>query len=75
MKVLKAYKKLVQAEVDFDPSHVINKKKMAAEIFPKYPQHQKDIEIFVSHLFFSVRMATVLIFLITMFGAILMWYR
>ncbi|MEO1516706.1 MAG: hypothetical protein AAFV95_16920 [Bacteroidota bacterium] len=75
VRVLKAYKKLVQAEVDFKPVHVINRQRMEEEIFPKYPQHREDIEVFVRHLFFSVRMASVLIALITLFGGILMWYR
>lgn len=75
VKVLKAYKVLVHNRIEFTPAHVINKKRMQKEIIPKYPGHKKDIETFVNHLFFSVRMATVLIALITLFGAILMYYR
>ncbi|MEM9917762.1 MAG: hypothetical protein AAF990_06680 [Bacteroidota bacterium] len=75
VRVLKAYKKLVQARVEFKPIHVINRSRMEKEIFPKYPEQREDIEVFVRHLFFSVRMASVLIALITLFGAVLMWYR
>lgn len=75
VKVFKAYKKLVQQGVEFQAEHFFNKAKMKSEIFPRYPHLQNDIEIFVNHITYSVRMATVLIFLITLFGGILMYYR
>ena len=75
VKVLKTYKKLVQNEVEFGAAHIFNKKKMEAEIFPRYPHMKEDIQTFVSHMQYSIRMATVLIFLITLFGVILMYYR
>lgn len=75
IKVLKVYKKLVQAEVEFEAKHVFNHKKLEQEIIPKYPEHAQDIWTFSNHLRYSIRMATVLIALITLFGAILMYYR
>lgn len=75
VKVLKTYKVLVQNEVEFSPAHVFNKKKMETEVFPKYPHVQEEIQTFVNHMQYSIRMATVLIALITLFGAILMYYR
>lgn len=75
VKVMKSYKKLVQNEVEFNASHLFNKKKMEEEVFPKYPNMKGEIEIFSNHLRYSIRMATVLIALITLFGAILMYYR
>lgn len=75
MKVLQVYKVLVQNNVEFGASHIFNKKKMEQEILPKYPKHRKDIETFVSHIQYSIRMASVLVALITLFGAVLMYYR
>lgn len=75
VKVLKTYKVLVQNRVEFGAAHLFNRKKMEAEIYPKYPHMQADIEIFVQHLRYSIRMATVLIALITVFGGILMYFR
>jgi hypothetical protein len=75
VKVLKTYKVLVQNEVEFGAAHLFNRAKMEAEIFPKYPHMQEEISTFVRHLRYSIKMATVLIALITMFGAILMYYR
>ncbi len=75
VKVFKVYKKLVQNRVQFEPSHVFNKEKMESEVYPKYPNHVEDIETFVNNMQRSIKMASVLAALITLFGAILMYYR
>ncbi len=75
MRVLKVYKILVQNEVEFGAKHIFNKEKMQTDIFPKYPNQKENIEIFVRHMQYSIKMATVLIALITLFGAILMYFR
>ncbi len=75
VRVFKVYKILVQNEVQFGAKHVFNKEKMQEEVFPKYPNQKENIEIFVRHIKYSIQMATVLIALITLFGAILMYYR
>jgi hypothetical protein len=75
VRVLRTYKKLVQNRVEFGASHLFNKQKMEEEIMPQYPHMREEIETFVSHIQYSMRMATVLIALITLFGAILMYYR
>ena len=75
VKVMKSYKKLVQNRVEFGATHLFNKKKMEEEIFPKYPHMKEEIQTFSSHMQYSIRMATVLVALITLFGGILMYYR
>ena len=75
VKVFKVYKELVQAKVEFGAGHIFNTRKMEAEIIPKYPQQAENIRTFVTHMRYSIRMATVLTTLITLFGAILMYYR
>jgi hypothetical protein len=75
VKAFKYYRKLVENRVDFKPKHIFNKALMEAEIYPKYPQHRVDIEAFTGHIRKSINMATVLMALITLFGAILMYYR
>lgn len=75
VKVLKSYKVLVQNRVEFGAKHLFDQAKMEAEIYPRYPDQVGAIRTFVSHLRFSIRMATVLILLITLFGAVLMYYR
>ena len=75
MKVLGAYKTLVKNKVEFGAAHIFNDEKMAKEIYPHYPEQVENIKIFVRHIRYSIKMATVLTTLITMFGAILMYYR
>jgi len=75
VKVLKVYKSLVQARVEFGATHMFNPTKMENEIIPKYPSQAANIRVFCSHMRYSIRMASVLIALITLFGAVLMYYR
>lgn len=75
VRVLKVYKKLVQNRVEFGAAHFFNQQKMEEEVYSKYPASRADIEVFVRHMRYSIKMATVLIALITLFGAILMYYR
>lgn len=74
-KVLKSYGILVRNRVQFDSIHVFNRKKLEEEILPKYPEQREAIEEFVQHMHYSIKMASVLTALITIFGGILMYYR
>ncbi len=74
-KVLRAYRILVQSEVDFTAAQILSRQRMEEEVVPAYPQQAAAIRDFGNYLRRSVRMATVLLLLITCFGALLMWYR
>lgn len=74
-RVLRTYRKLVQNRVEFGAKHLFNPGKMEEEIYPRYPHMREEISIFSRHMRYSIRMATVLILLITLFGAVLMYYR
>ena len=74
-KVMKLYGVLVRNKVEFGATHIFNRQKLEEEILPKYPQFRTEIESFIRHMRYSIRMASVLIALITAFGAILMYYR
>jgi len=75
VKVMKVYKVLIKNRVEFGAAHIFNDEKMAAEIYPRYPEQVDNIKTFVNHIRYSIKMATVLTTLITAFGAILMYYR
>ncbi|MFN3380876.1 MAG: hypothetical protein ACK41O_15570, partial [Runella zeae] len=75
VKVLKTYKRLVQNRVEFGAAHIFNRQKMETEILPQYPNMKQDILDFSNHIQYSVKMATVLVVLITAFGAVLMYFR
>ena len=74
-KVLKVYGVLVRNRVQFGAAHIFNRQKLEEEILPRYPKFRNEIESFVRHMRYSIRMATVLLVLITAFGAILMYFR
>lgn len=75
VKVFKAYKVLVQNNVEFGGVHIMNRDRLEKEILPRYPHMKTEIETFVDHIHYSIKMASVLVFLITAFGGVLMWYR
>jgi hypothetical protein len=75
VKVFKSYKVLVQNRIEFSAKHIFNNKLMEEEILPKYPNHITDIRLFCNNMRYSIKMASVLIAIITLFGAILMYYR
>lgn len=74
VKVLKAYRVLVQHEVEFEPMDVFSDKKLEQEVYPRYPHLQHEVMTFAHHLRYSIKMATVLLLLITLFGGVLMYY-
>lgn len=75
VKVFKAYKVLVQNRIEFETKHLLNPKKMEEEVLPKYPKFREEIKTFSDHIRYSLKIASWLIVLITLFGAILMYYR
>lgn len=75
IKVLKSYKILVQNKVEFEASHFFNPKKMKAEIISRYPHLEKEITTFVRHIQYSIKLASVFLLLITIFGGILMYFK
>lgn len=62
-------------KVEFGARHLFSDKKLEEEIYPKYPEMKEHIHTFVKNMRKSINMASVLIALITLFGAILMYYR
>lgn len=74
-KVLKVYGILVRNKVEFGAAHIFNRQKLEAEILPRYPKFKNEIESFIRHMRYSIRMATVLLLLVTLFGGLLMYFR
>jgi len=75
IKALKLYKTLVNNNVEFSAGHLFNMDKMAAEVFPRYPDQVENIKAFSNHIRYSIKIAMILIVLITIFGGILMYTR
>lgn len=74
-KVMKLYGVLVRNKVEFGAAHIFNRQKLEAEILPRYPKFRNEIEGFIRHMRYSIRMASVLLLLITLMGAIMMYFR
>ena len=66
--VLKLYRRLVRDEVDFDPVHFFNEKRLAEEILPKYPEHEDEIRRFVRLVKLSMTMASIILVIILYLG-------
>ncbi len=75
VNVFKQYKYLVQNNIEFGSKHIFDDEKMAQEILTKYPEHKEQILGFSHNLRKSIKMASVLVALITLFGGILMYFR
>lgn len=74
VKVLKAYRELVRSRVQFQAGDLFRPERLA-EVKRRYPQRAVELQAFADHLKTSVKLASVLIALITVFGAILMYFR
>ncbi|MBP8240335.1 MAG: hypothetical protein KAX50_10255 [Saprospiraceae bacterium] len=75
IRVLRTYQRLARQNVRFGSAHFFNARRLENEILPLYPDAKADILNFIKYIRFSIRMATVLIVLITLLGAVLMYYR
>ncbi len=74
-RVLTAYQVLRRNQVAFDKAHIFDKTRLEAEILPRYPAHREDILRFVGGIRLSMRIASYLIVIITIFAAVLMFIR
>lgn len=75
VKVMDDYKYLVRNRVEFRSSHVLNKKKMEREILPNYPDHADRIRSFCKKIGISIRIACIIVVVITLLGGLLMYYK
>lgn len=69
--VFRLYRKLIKAEVDFEPRHFFNSAKLESEVLPRYPDDEETIRAFVKWVQFSMTMASMMLVLILYLGYIL----
>lgn len=74
VKVLKYYKILSKNKVEFPAKYILNKKKLEEEVLPVYPKWKDEISAFCGHIRYSVKIASILMTVITILGGILMYY-
>ena len=73
-RVLKAYKELRRAGVDFDATDMLSEAKVAA-LVSRFPEQASALRRFTGGIRRSMALYTGLIALITALGAVLMYYR
>ena len=73
-RVLKAYRSLQRNGIEFDGSDMLTQARIE-ELVGRFPDHEADIRQFTGGIRRSVSLASALIVLITLLGAVLMWYR
>lgn len=73
-QVLKAYRVLVRAGVEFDGRDMLTAARVD-ELVARHPAHAAELRAFTGGIRRSMSMASALIVLITLLGATLMWYR
>jgi hypothetical protein len=69
IKVLRAYYVLISNKVQFDKTHIFDRKKLEAEILPRYPNQKKAILDFVGGINFSMRCVFWLVAIVTVCAA------
>ena len=75
IKVLNSYQILVRNKVAFEAMVVFHPEKLEKEVIPRYPDQAQAIRDFSKYIRLAIRMASVLIVLITLLGAVLMYFR
>jgi hypothetical protein len=75
VKVIKHFRNITRAGVEFGAKHVFNQTKLESEVIPHYPESADDILAFAKHLRMAMKLATILFVLICLIGWILMKWR
>lgn|SRR5210317_553751 len=75
IKVIKHFRNITKAGVEFGAKHVFNQTKLESEVIPRYPESKNDILAFSKHLKMAMKLASILFTLICLLGWILMKWR
>lgn len=74
MKVLKHYRILQKNDVEFPAYYILKPKALEKDVIPHYPKFADDIRSFCTNIRRSVRIASAILFFITLLGAIIMYF-
>ena len=72
---MRSYRNMVRAGVQATPKELLNKELLETQIIPTFKNSETEIRTFVKHLKNGFRLTSVLLFLIVLFGYILMRYN
>lgn len=71
--ILKAYKMLLNNNVDFSIGQLLNKNKLHQQVLPKYPAYKAQITTLASKLKFAVVFAITIILVLILLGGTLLF--
>lgn len=74
-KVLRLYKQLYQRRIEFKSRHIFSPALLEAEVIPAYPESADLIRQFTSHIRYSIKIAVLLLLLISVVSYLLYTYR
>lgn len=74
-RLLKLYRILVNARVDFQAKHIFDKSLMEKEIISKHPNMAKELRSFSQQIRNSIYIAAAIVVLITVLATVLSNYR
>lgn len=75
LRVIKHFRNITKAGVEFGAKHIFNDHKLETEVIPRYPNSAEDIRAFAKELKFALKFATGLFLLICLLGWVLMKWR
>jgi hypothetical protein len=75
VKVLNNYQILVRHKVEFNAMDVFHPDILERDVIPRYPNQAQAIRDFSKYIRLAIKMASVLMVLITLLGAVLMYFR
>lgn len=75
IKSFRTFKKLADGGVGFNRAHFLDKEKLKNEVLARFPQHEKLIVQHIKSMKVSMSISAVCVFVLTVCGAVLMYYR
>ena len=75
LKSFRTFKKLAENNIYFTRDHVFDPQRLENEILGKHPDHRELILSHVKSMKTSMLISTLCVFVLTLCGAILMYYR
>ncbi len=73
-KVLHHYRILQKNKIEFPAYYIMQEQKMEEDVLKHFPGFEDNIRAFCKHIRFSVKVASAILFFITLLGAIIYYY-
>lgn len=75
IKTFRTFKQLADQGVAFSRHHLLNPASLEKEVLSRHPEHRILIEAHIKSMKLSMRISTLCVLVLTLCGAVLMYYR